>query len=121
MNSVTINRGDIFYANLDPVIGSEISKTRPVLIISNDINNNYSNTVTIIPISSTKGKNIYPFEVLLKASDVNLKNDSIAKINQIRTIDKQRLINKISSLSNFLISEVEQAIINHLDLNITSE
>ncbi len=116
MNSESINRGDIFYANLDPVIGSEISKTRLVLIISNDINNKYSNTVTIIPISSAKGKNIYPFEVFLKASDIKLKNDSIAKVNQIRTIDKQRLKNKISVLDHFLISEIEHAVCNHLDL-----
>ena len=117
MININVNRGDIFYANLDPVIGSEISKTRPVLIISNDINNKYSNTVTVIPISSAKSKNIYPFEVFLKASDIKLKNDSIAKVNQIRTIDKQRLINKITILDNFLISEIEQAIYRHLDLS----
>jgi mRNA interferase MazF len=114
-----INRGDIFYADLNPVIGSEISKTRPVLVISNDINNKFSNTVTVIPISSSKDKKIYPFEVFLKALDTKLKNDSIAKVNQIRTIDKQRLRNKIASLNTLIISEIEQAICIHLDLNVS--
>ena len=121
MNNITVYRGEIYYADLNPVIGNEISKTRPVLIISNDINNKYSNTVTIIPISSAKSNKIYPFEILLKASDIKLKNDSIAKVNQIRTIDKQRLKNKISALDHFLILEIEQAICNHLDLNTASE
>ncbi len=121
MNSVTVNRGDIFYADLNPVIGSEISKARPVLIISNDINNRYSNTVTVIPISSAKDKKVYPFEVFLKANALKLKNDSIAKVNQIRTIDKQKLQNKISEIDQFLLSEIELAIFHHLDLKTSDQ
>lgn len=119
MNKLLCERGDIFYADLNPVIGSEISKTRPVLIISNNINNKYSGTVTIIPITTAKSKEVYPFEVFLKSGETNLENDSIAKVNQIRTIDKQRLKNKITEVNESLLIEIERAIIIHLDLNVT--
>jgi len=120
MTKLSILRGDIFYANLDPVIGSEISKTRPVLIISNNINNKHSNTITVIPISTARSKNIYPFEVLLNAEVTKLKNDSIAKVNQIRSIDKQRILNKIAEIDNSILDAIDQAIIIHLDLNISN-
>jgi len=83
-------RGDIYWANLDPTIGSEISKTRPVLIVSNGINNQFSSTISILPITSNVGK-IYPFEVLIKAKESGLKTDSKIKANQIRTLDKVRI------------------------------
>ncbi len=72
-----ILKGEIYLADLNPTVGSEISKTRPVLIISNDINNQYSATVTIVPITSTTEK-IYPFEVFLSKGEGNLTNDSKA-------------------------------------------
>ncbi|MFH1051335.1 MAG: type II toxin-antitoxin system PemK/MazF family toxin [bacterium] len=112
-----MKRGDIYWANLDPVIGSEISKTRPVLIISNDINNTFSNTITILPITTSTRK-IYPFEVLIKKNDSGLSSDSKIKANQIRTIDKQRLYKKISKLTSKKIIEVEEAIIIHLGINL---
>ena len=105
-----MGRGEIYCANLDPVIGSEISKTRPVLIISNDINNAYSQTVTILPITTATEK-IYPFEVFINKKDSKLSKDSKVKANQIRTIDKQRLLDKISELSEHKVSEVEEAIL----------
>lgn len=119
MIKIHCERGDIFYADLNPVIGSEISETRPVLIISNNINNQYSSTVTIIPISTAKSKGIYPFEVFLKSDEIKLDNDSIAKVNQIRTIDKQRLKNKITDVNESLLMEIEKAINIHLDLNVS--
>ena len=85
-----MKKGDIIWADLNPTIGGEINKIRPVIIVSNNINNQYSDTVTILPITSSVNK-IYPFEVLLKAEEGNLKNDSKIKANQIRTIDKKRL------------------------------
>lgn len=112
-----MKRGEILWANLDPVIGSEISKTRPVVIISNDINNTYSQTITILPITSTKLKT-YPFEVFLTKKESGLNNDSKIKANQIRTIDKQRLYKKISELTEEKITEMEQAILIHLGIRI---
>lgn len=116
-----VKRGDIFYADLNPATGSEISKIRPVLVVSNDLNNEYADTVTIIPIATAKRTKIYPFEVLLKASELKLQNDSIAKANQVRTIDKRRLRNKISSADNFLLADIEQALCIHLDIETSAK
>jgi mRNA interferase MazF len=108
-------RGDIWVVNLDPAVGSEIKKTRPAVIISNDINNKHANTVTVVPVTSVTDK-IYPFEILIPAGESGLKQDSKAKANQIRTIDKQRLIRSVGFLSPVKISELENAIAVHLDM-----
>lgn len=113
----TPKRSEIWIVQLDPTIGSEISKMRPAIIISNNINNEYSDTITVIPITSSS-QTIYPFEIFLKAGDGGLKYDSKAKANQIRTIDKRRLVEMIGSLSMDKISELESAIAIHLDLSI---
>ena len=91
---MNIKRGKIFLASLDPAVGNEISKTRPVIIISNDINNKFSNTITVIPLTSNTSK-IYPFEIFLKFGIANLPKDSKARTDQIRTIDKRRLVKEI--------------------------
>jgi mRNA interferase MazF len=110
-----MNKGEIYWADLGSTIGSEISKTRPVVIVSNDINNKYAATVTILPISSTVGK-IYPFEVYLKKGEGAISNDSKIKVNQIRTIDKTRIKSLIGSLTKQKMIEVESAIKAHLDI-----
>jgi mRNA interferase MazF len=112
-----ILKGEIYLAELSPTIGSEISKKRPVLIVSSDISNQFSDTVSIVPITSTTSK-IYPFEVFLPKSEGNLINDSKAKGNQIRTIDKLRIQKKFGKISNEKLKEVERAILIHLDINI---
>ena len=112
-----ILKGEIYLADLNPTVGSEISKTRPVLIVSNDINNQYSATVTIVPITSTTEK-IYPFEVFLRAGEGNLTNDSKAKANQLRTIDKLRLKRQFGKISEEKLKEIEQAILIHLEIEI---
>jgi len=109
-------RGDVCLVNLDPVIGSEIAKVRPAVIISNDINNEVANTVTVIPITSKKRAQIYPFEVMLPKGIANLKNDSIAKANQIRTVDKRRILRVLGHLPNFYINQIERAILIHLGI-----
>jgi len=111
----TIERGDIWLANLDPSIGSEIRKIRPVAIISNNINNIHNNIVTIVPIASNTNM-IYSFEVLLPKGIANLPKDSKAKADQIRTIDKSRLIKSIGVLPNDYMIKIEKAIKLHLDL-----
>ncbi len=110
-----ILKGEIYWANLSPTVGSEISKTRPVLIVSNDINNQYAATVSILPITSTTAK-VYPFEVFLPKDEGNLANDSKAKANQIRTIDKQRIGNKIGKISKSKLVEIEEAMLTHLGI-----
>lgn len=87
-----INKWSICHANLDPVIGSEQGKSRPVLVISEDHINNVLTTVTVIPITSKKpGRRVYPNEVLIEANNFGLNNESIILCHQIRTLDKLRL------------------------------
>jgi len=112
-----MRKGEIYWADLDPTVGSEIAKKRPVLIISNDINNRFGSTVTIIPITSSTDK-VYPFEVLLLTGEGGLRNNSKAKANQIRTIDKRRLGNRIGELSNGRVKETERAILIHLGIEL---
>jgi len=108
-------RGEIYLVSLDPTIGAEINKTRPALIISNNINNEVSETVTVIPLTSNIEK-IYPFETLIPASRTGLSMDSKAKCNQIRTIDKKRLVKPIGRISKDKLHEVGQAVIIHLGI-----
>lgn len=113
---MNIKRGEIYLANLDPVIGREISKMRPVVVISNDKNNEFSGTVTILPITSKNIKKIYPFEVLLAKGTGNLPKDSKIKADQIRTLDKNRLVKFIGTLEKREIDQIEKAIEIHLGL-----
>jgi len=80
-----MKRGEIYFANLSPAVGSEMDKRRPVLIVSNDANNNASTTVTILPITSNMTR-VYPFEVLLNSEDSGLSKTSKVQAQQIRTI-----------------------------------
>jgi len=109
-------RGEIWLVSLEPTTGSEIGKIRSALVISNDRNNQFADTVTVIPITS-KTKRIYPFETFLSHQETHLPRDSKAKSNQIRTIDKKRLIKLLVKLSSEKIAEVEQAILIHLGIN----
>ncbi|MBS4097273.1 MAG: type II toxin-antitoxin system PemK/MazF family toxin [Sulfuricella sp.] len=84
-----MKRGEIRYANLNPVVGSEIAKRRPALIISNDANNRAASTVTILPITSNVSR-IYPFEVFLGAGESGLEKDSKIQAQQVRTLSKER-------------------------------
>lgn len=103
---MTFKKWSIYLANLDPVIGSEQGKTRPVLIISEDFFNELLNVVNIVPLSSQKeGRIIYPNEVLVKSEISSLPNTSIALIHQIRTIDKKRLIKELGHLNSEQIKE----------------
>ena len=94
-------RGEIWQVSLEPVAGHEIEKTRPALVISNDKNNEYSSTVTLIPITASIEK-IYPFEVFISGEDSGLPLDSKIKCNQIRTVDKLRLLKFLRQASTAL-------------------
>jgi mRNA interferase MazF len=111
-----MKRGEIYYATLDPSIGSETAKRRPILIVSNNISNQAATTLTILPITSNVTK-VYPFEVLLQPVDSGLPKVSKVQAQQIRTISKQRISgNKISSLQESLMQMVDAAIKLHLAL-----
>jgi len=111
-----MKRGDIYFANLDPTIGSEINKKRPVLIVSNNANNKVSTTITVVPITSNITK-VYPFEVLLEMNSTGLKKTSKAQCHQIRTISKIRIQGKPEGHVNDLkMAKVEAALMLHLDL-----
>lgn len=111
-------RGEIWLVSLEPTIGREIGKTRPALVISNDRNNLFADIVTVIPITSKKTERIYPFETFLSSQETHLVQDSKAKANQIRTLDKKRLIKPLTKLSLDRVSEIEQAILIHLGISL---
>lgn len=112
-----ILRGQIYWVQLDPAIGSEIKKTRPALVVSNDANNQFSDTVTVLPLTS-QTKVIHPFEVLLPAGAGGLKVPSKAKANQIRTVDKKRLSTSPlgAVVDTAILHRINKAIEIHLDI-----
>ncbi|SJZ34398.1 type II toxin-antitoxin system PemK/MazF family toxin [Selenihalanaerobacter shriftii] len=107
---MAIKRGDVFYADLNPVVGSEQGGVRPVLIIQNDIGNKYSPTVIVAAITSKIDKAKLPTHVAIDASKYNLEKDSVILLEQIRTIDKKRLQRQITHLDEEIVSEVNQAL-----------
>jgi mRNA interferase MazF len=111
-----IKRGFIYLAALDPVVGNEIAKTRPIAVISNDVNNVFSGTVTVVPITSKNLRKIYPFEVYLAKGTGNLPKNSKVKADQIRTLDKSRLVKLIGKLGITEVEAIEKAIAIHLEL-----
>ena len=111
-----MKRGDIYFAVLDPTLGNETQKTRPVVIVSNNAANKSSSLVTVVPLSSQIAR-IFPFEVLFKALDSGLSKDSKAMAQQVRTIDKQRLSNRPSGCaSNEQVIALDAALKLHLAL-----
>lgn len=107
---MVIKRGDIFYADLSPVIGSEQGGIRPVLIVQNDIGNKYSPTVIASAITSQINKAKLPTHIELSAKDYGLPKDSVILLEQIRTIDKKRLREKIGHLDDELMEKVNDAL-----------
>lgn len=110
-----MKRGEIYFANLDPTVGAEIQKKRPVLIVSNNANNKVAATITIIPITSSL-KKIYPFEVLLMSRKTGLTKDSKAQCHQIRTISKLRITSSapVGTVENDTMLKIIDAIKLHL-------
>ena len=99
-------RWDIWLAHLDPVVGSEQGKTRPVVIISDDEVNNILSVVNVLPLTSRKpGRVIYPNEALIANGNFGLQNDSIVLCQQIRTLDKRRFLKQFGTIDNILIQE----------------
>jgi mRNA interferase MazF len=107
---VIIKRGDIFYTDLSPVIGSEQGGVRPVLIVQNDIGNKYSPTVIAAAITSQINKAKLPTHIEISAQDYGLQKDSVILLEQIRTIDKKRLREKVGHLDDELMEKVNEAL-----------
>ena len=105
-----VKRGDIYYADLSPVVGSEQGGIRPVLVIQNDIGNKYSPTVIAAAITSQINKAKMPTHIELAAKDYGLNKDSVILIEQIRTIDKRRLREKIGRIDDGLMASVNNAL-----------
>ncbi|HIH43326.1 TPA: type II toxin-antitoxin system PemK/MazF family toxin [Candidatus Woesearchaeota archaeon] len=104
-----VKRGDIWLINLDPAIGHEIKKARPGVIIQNDYGNKYSQITIIAPITSQKIEQVYPFEVFLKQGKA-LEKDSKALLNQIRAVDKIRLVKKLGSVNEEELHNIDDAL-----------
>lgn len=116
MNSLIIKRGDIYYADLRPVIGSEQGGIRPVLIIQNDAGNKHSPTVICAAITSKMNKAKLPTHVELDCSVYNIMKDSVILLEQVRTIDKTRLKEKVCHLDQEILQKVNRALMVSLDL-----
>jgi mRNA interferase MazF len=106
-----IRRGEIYYADLSPVVGSEQGGIRPVLVVQNDVGNKYSPTVIVAAITSQINKAKIPTHVELDAITHNLPKDSVILLEQIRTIDKRRIKEKITTLTEQKMKQVNRALI----------
>ena len=117
MINTIVKRGDIFYADLSPVIGSEQGGVRPVLVVQNDIGNKYSPTVIVVAITSQINKAKLPTHLEISAKEFGLAKDSVVLLEQIRTVDKQRLKDKIGKCSLRFMEKVDKAL--YISLGLT--
>lgn len=109
MANMVVKRGEVYYADVSPVIGPENGGIRPVVIIQNDIGNRYSPTVVVAAITSQISKAKLPIHVELSSKDININRDSVVLLEQIRTLDKRRLKEKIGSISKEKMQEIDKA------------
>ncbi|MBE6888851.1 MAG: type II toxin-antitoxin system PemK/MazF family toxin [Oscillospiraceae bacterium] len=105
-----VKRGEIYYADLSPVVGSEQGGIRPVLIVQNDIGNKHSPTVIAAAITSQKEKNKLPTHIELNAASCGLAKDSVVLLEQVRTLDKRRLKERMGELDSSAMSQVNDAL-----------
>ena len=111
-----VKRGDIFYADLSPVVGSEQGGIRPVIIIQNDIGNRYSPTIIVAAITSQINKAKLPTHVEISSEEYGLNKDSVVLLEQIRTVDKKRLKEKIGHMTEKDIQKVDEALLISMGL-----
>ncbi len=113
---MVIRRGDIYYADLRPVVGSEQGGVRPVLVVQNDTGNRHSPTVIVAAITSKMNKAKLPTHVELSARQCQIVRDSVILLEQLRTIDKQRLKDKVCHLDAQILARVDEALRVSLEL-----
>ncbi len=116
MLKVVIKRGDIYYADLRPVIGSEQGGIRPVLIVQNDTGNRHSPTVIVAAITSKMNKAKLPTHIEIEADKYDIVKDSVILLEQLRTIDKKRLKDKVGHLEGDILKRVNEALLVSLEL-----
>ena len=114
--NLVIRRGDIFYADLRPVIGSEQGGIRPVLVIQNDIGNRHSPTVIVAAITSRMNKAKLPTHIEIDAARYHIVKDSVILLEQLRTIDKSRLRDKVCHLDEGILKKIDVALMVSLEL-----
>ena len=114
---LNIKRGDIFYADLSPVVGSEQGGVRPVLIVQNDVGNRYSPTVIAAAITSQRFKTKLPTHISVNADSCGLSKDSVVLLEQIRTLDKQRLRERMGNLQDSDMNRIDNALSVSMGLN----
>lgn len=108
---MTIKRGELYYADLSPVVGSEQGGVRPVLVVQNDVGNKYSPTIIAAAVTSKINKAKLPTHIELPLGDFGLQKDSVILLEQIRTLDKRRLKERIGELPEVTMSKVDKAIL----------
>ncbi len=111
----SIKRGEVFFVNFDPTAGAEAKKTRPAVVVSNDVNNAHSPIVSIAPITSNVTR-VYSFEVEILPTEGGLRSHSKVMVNQTRAVDKIRLTKKLGQLSEASMSKINDALKLHYDL-----
>ena len=109
-------RGDVYLVNFDPTVGVEIKKTRPALVLQNDIANRHSPITIVAAITSQFEEPLFPTEVLIRAHEGGLLTDSVVLLNQLRSLDRQRLIRKLGKVSGATMKAVDRAIAISLGL-----
>ena len=107
---MTVKRGEIYYADLSPVVGSEQGGIRPVLIVQNDVGNKYSPTVIAAAITSQQDKTELPTHIKVDADDCGLSKNSVGLLEQVRTIDKRRLRERMGSLGSGAMNRIDRAL-----------
>lgn len=112
-----VKRGDLFYADLSPVEGSEQGGVRPVVVVQNNVGNKYSPTIIIAPITSQTNKAKLPTHVAIESNKYGLPKDSVVLLEQVRTIDKKRLKEKIGKFSKAVMKSVDKALVKSLGLH----
>lgn len=115
---MTVKRGDIYYADLSPVVGSEQGGIRPVLIVQNDVGNKFSPTVIAAAITSQRDKNNLPTHIQVAANGCGLDKDSIVLLEQVRTLDKKRLKERMGNLGERDMARINRALSVSFGLNI---
>lgn len=114
---MTVKRGDIYYADLSPVVGSEQGGVRPVLIVQNDVGNRFSPTVIAAAITSQQSKANLPTHIAINAVNSGLSKDSVVLLEQVRTIDKKRLKEKMGTVDDSSMDAINKAISISFGLN----
>lgn len=103
-------RGEVYLVNFDPTVGSEIRKTRPALVVQNDVANEHSPITIVAAVTSRFDEKLYPTEVLIGTGEAGMKQESVVLMNQIRSIDRQRLVKRIGKVNALTMKRVNAAI-----------